>query len=748
MKPQRGAFIICLLALSAACGGDSAAPDPALVVDRVIIEPPSFVVEVGESIQLAATPQNANGAVVPGHAAVWTSNDESIATVTTGGIVTGVATGPVTITATAAGKSRVAAGAVQQNMTITASGGTLTSTDGRVSLVFPPGAVSSPVRISMQPSVGLAGHSRLVPGSAFHFGPSGLQFNVPVVVSINYGTLPVTHAGGAAYLWLHKWENDDWVPVPGMSPDTLTNVVRGQLTSFSDYGAALSSLANDLQALSLNINRLLADPIAQHAIAFLGALESLLAEQENALFQALAPVVLNAMSATACNAYKVQVNIARGTIVDSYEELTALLEPVYAWSAISEKLAPNACELPITMLDLHVQMIEQFINFYTLKLDQPDFTADFLKLLAEIDLMKQLRGSAQALGLDALEARIVDDAQIPLLSKLRESAYRVCRDNAVHKHLGALRGRVQQLDYVPYAEHDLLADLQYCATRLDWRLAKSNGITVGEGALGGGSSPGAHTTLASAPGLASGQLELSSDVRAFTCADGSVAADELVIEFHGVEVRRLQPAAGGNFFASPVSLNMAQLVDAAGINTSAAGTYAVDVIRESFGCGGLYVESIDLPVVLARLNLTYPPGPSLPLQIVVSNTLHHLGNDSGSEGANYINGFNVPTAFDSATVSITFVYPNAADKRPEVDAGRPRIFVNDTDLGLSTADFEQFPGCITTNPIREFKCTRTITLPATSAVLVGANTIRVASEVAFGGDDDFVFGDLVVTIWR
>ena len=56
--------------------------------------------------------------------------------------------------------------------------------------------------------------------------------------------------------------------------------------------------------------------------------------------------------------------------------------------------------------------------------------------------------------------------------------------------------------------------------------------------------------------------------------------------------------------------------------------------------------------------------------------------------------------------------------------------------------------CVRTGAEREYACDVTIYLPATTAVIVGDNTIRVASEAAFGGNDDFVFSDLIVSILR
>jgi hypothetical protein len=731
---------------SAGCGDGAAAPDTANTIDRIVVEPASFHLGVGETTTLVATPRNSDGGIVNGQPVEWTTSSTSIASVSAAGVVSGVGPGSVTITASAGGKSGSVSGSVEETFLMTPSGGTVNGANGRVTLVFPEGAVTASVRISVGQSTGFPPDARVVPGAAFRFGPSGLQFNVPVEVRINYGALPASHTGTGAYLWLHKLVEGAWVPIPGSPSDTVAAIVRGSLSSFSDYAAVLSELASDLQALQVALNRVLADPIAQHALTFLDALERLLAQQDNALFQQLVVPVRNAMSATACNAQKNAINVARNTVVDDYKKFEALLVPAYSWSAISDSLAPGACDPPISFISLHAQKIEQFVNFYGVRLDQPDFTADFTLLLEEARGIRALRQVATLLGYPELETRLVDDAQVPLYHKLRASAYTACRNQAKHQFLGELRTSVALASTeAPFTEDEILEELQFCATRLTWRLRDAQATTVGNGTMGGGSTPGSITRLAASQGVSSGQLELSGDVRAFRCDSVTIAPDELVVLFRGVEVRRIQQGLGGNFFASPVTLDMSQLVAAAAINTTAAGTYPLEVARETGGCGAFYVESASVPVQLARVNLTYPAS-AQSTAITITASPHHLGNSG--EGEDYNSIFTVPTAFDSATVSITFVYPNSVDKAPEIDAGAPRIFVNGQQIGLTAADFPNIPGCISNTAVREYLCTVTITVPATSAVLVGQNTIRVASEAAFGGDDDFVFANLLVTIWR
>jgi uncharacterized protein YjdB len=77
-------------------------PVPVASVD---VGPPNPSVEAGSTVQLTATPRDANGNALDGRAVSWSSGDPKIATVDNNGRVTGVAEGSVTITATSEGKS-------------------------------------------------------------------------------------------------------------------------------------------------------------------------------------------------------------------------------------------------------------------------------------------------------------------------------------------------------------------------------------------------------------------------------------------------------------------------------------------------------------------------------------------------------------------------------------------------------------------------------------------------------------------
>ena len=74
-------------------------------VASVTVSPASASVPVGQTVQLTATPRDANGNPLTGRAISWSSNNTTVATVSTSGLVTAKVAGSATITATSEGKS-------------------------------------------------------------------------------------------------------------------------------------------------------------------------------------------------------------------------------------------------------------------------------------------------------------------------------------------------------------------------------------------------------------------------------------------------------------------------------------------------------------------------------------------------------------------------------------------------------------------------------------------------------------------
>src|SRR5439155_20716975 len=79
-------------------------------VAQVVVAPATAALAaLGQTQQFAAVAEDANGNVVPGQAFTWTSDNPLVGRVDPGGIVTAVANGAATITATAAGAAGSAA---------------------------------------------------------------------------------------------------------------------------------------------------------------------------------------------------------------------------------------------------------------------------------------------------------------------------------------------------------------------------------------------------------------------------------------------------------------------------------------------------------------------------------------------------------------------------------------------------------------------------------------------------------------
>jgi trimeric autotransporter adhesin len=97
-----------ITAMSEGQSGTASLTITPIPVASVSVAPDTASLTVGETTQLTATPRSANGTALTGRAVTWSSLNPSIATVTGTGLVSAVAPGMVTITATSEGRSGTA----------------------------------------------------------------------------------------------------------------------------------------------------------------------------------------------------------------------------------------------------------------------------------------------------------------------------------------------------------------------------------------------------------------------------------------------------------------------------------------------------------------------------------------------------------------------------------------------------------------------------------------------------------------
>jgi alpha-amylase len=101
------AFVLAFLVCVGGCSNDPAGPGASPVED-IVVSPPTASVIVGGTLTLSAEVRNADGEVLQEPRVSWASEDTTIATVSTDGVVTARNIGTVLIAASARGKDAFA----------------------------------------------------------------------------------------------------------------------------------------------------------------------------------------------------------------------------------------------------------------------------------------------------------------------------------------------------------------------------------------------------------------------------------------------------------------------------------------------------------------------------------------------------------------------------------------------------------------------------------------------------------------
>jgi len=116
-------------------------------------------------------------------------------------------------------------------------GGTVTSPDGKASVMIPPGALSQNVSIRITPT---SSQPSLSINSSYQFEPSGIVFAQPVTISILYDETTLSPDINESNLVLGKLFVGGWVSVQTSSVDLFQNRVSGHTMGFSTYGVIVA----------------------------------------------------------------------------------------------------------------------------------------------------------------------------------------------------------------------------------------------------------------------------------------------------------------------------------------------------------------------------------------------------------------------------------------------------------------------------------------------------------------------------
>jgi hypothetical protein len=225
-----------LIAFGMGCGEGTAPPAP---VASVSISPAKIDLVPGGTEILQAIPKDAGGGTLTNRMSEWSTSDPSIATVAAG-VVTGVAIGTATITASVEGHTASIEVNVREGAVVSSAGASFSVLNSTVSLEIPAGALAQTRNISVAATSNFPANDRVVAGTTFDFGPAGATFAQPVTISIKYDPSKVINSPDSG-LRLYEVVGTGWRLVPESSVNTETTTVTGKVSHFSVYGVLLQA---------------------------------------------------------------------------------------------------------------------------------------------------------------------------------------------------------------------------------------------------------------------------------------------------------------------------------------------------------------------------------------------------------------------------------------------------------------------------------------------------------------------------
>ena len=141
-----------------------------------------------------------------------------------GGGNPGNSNGKVTAIGTPAGNA--------ESKIIGAGGGSFTSSDGRITIDFPAGALNADQVISIQPISSMVSGAS---GNAYRITPHNVNFNLPVKISFNYGDADLLNTIPAGMAIAYQDAQQVWQAVGGGTNDTTNRKIWVFTSHFSDW---------------------------------------------------------------------------------------------------------------------------------------------------------------------------------------------------------------------------------------------------------------------------------------------------------------------------------------------------------------------------------------------------------------------------------------------------------------------------------------------------------------------------------
>lgn len=228
--------LAALTAIGAACTEGTSPPPP---VSTVTINPvPPIDLVPGGTQMLVVVPKAADGATLVDRITTWSSSDESKVTVAAG-LISGVAIGTATVTASVEGKTASVEVRVREGAVVDATGKTFSNVAGSVTIAVPANAVTQATNISVAPAAATPPSARLIAGSAFEVGPASTVLAQPATLTIKYDPALVTTGNSESELQLFEVVSGAWSVVANSTVNTSEKKVSGNITRLGTYAVMM-----------------------------------------------------------------------------------------------------------------------------------------------------------------------------------------------------------------------------------------------------------------------------------------------------------------------------------------------------------------------------------------------------------------------------------------------------------------------------------------------------------------------------
>ena len=244
-----GVVASAALVISGSCK-DVAGPAP---VESITVSETALDLVPGETAHLSAVARDVAGEPLS-RPISWSSSTPAVATVDNG-VVSAVAAGDATITASAEGKSTTLGVTVEDGGLVGPAGGTISAIGGIVQLSVPPTAVLSTSRLLIRPASDYPMNSRLVRGSSFELrtNPSGGSsaqslFTQPVVLTIRYDPADVGQKPEAG-LSIYRVIGSGWQQLDESTVNTASHTVSTRVTTLGVYGILTQSTVASVEVV-------------------------------------------------------------------------------------------------------------------------------------------------------------------------------------------------------------------------------------------------------------------------------------------------------------------------------------------------------------------------------------------------------------------------------------------------------------------------------------------------------------------